>query len=322
MKLHNLKDRQKKGYTTWGCMWKQGECGKNQSYVLKNQDGQQVSMQSRITAYWPEGSVKWTAHTACADQLTEEIEVLAAEDKDADLSHSLIVLRKAEGILVKTQTLSFYVPYKGASILEDLSVCGEKRVSAAKPVLLLEEPFTKDGRAGQLQQQYEGLVEEVMLEEDGPLQAVIKYTGIHVSKDGERKLPFIIRLRVGVGSKRLHFTHTFLYDGDENRDFLKGIGLEFTIPITGSMYNRHVRFEGDFGTTHEALAELLTWRPRVPESVYSSQMAGKPLILQENDREIVEKVMEDMPFWDEYDFCQDSPSHFRVKKKIKGEDVC
>lgn len=322
MKLHNLKDRQKRGYTTWGCMWKQGECGKKQSYLLKNQDGNQVTMQSRITAYWPDGSVKWTAHTACADQLTEEIEVLAEEGDARDLSHSPMVLKGAEGIFVKTETLSFYVPYKGSSVLEDLSVCGEKRVSYAKPVLLLEEPFTKGEKIGQLQKQYEGFVEEVTLEEEGPLQAVIKYTGTHISKDGERKLPFIIRLHVGVGSQHLHFTHTFLYDGDENRDFLKGIGLEFTMPIKGGMYNRHVRFEGDFGTTHEAMAELLTWRPRVPEAVYSSQIAGEQLILQEKDREIVEKVMEDMPFWDEYDFCQDSPSHFRVKKKIKGEDVC
>lgn len=322
MKLHNLKDRRKRGYTTWGCMWKQGECGKNQSYVLENQDGTQVPMQSRITAYWPDGSVKWTAHSACADQLTDEIQVLTADGNTQKISHSLIISRETEGILIKTEALSFYVPYRGFFLFEGLTVHGENRVSSASPVLLLEEPFTKNEMTGQLQKQYQGFVEEVTLEEEGPLQAVIKYTGVHISKDGDRKLPFIIRLHVGMDSERLHFTHTFLYDGDENKDFLKGIGLEFTIPVKGSMYNRHVRFEGDFGTVHEALAELLTWRPRVPEAVYSSQMAGKQLILQENDREIVEKVMKDMPFWDEYDFCQDSPSHFRLKKKMKEEGVC
>ena len=76
MQLHSLGQREQKGYTTWGCMWEKGRCQKESGYVLIGKDGKEVQMQSRITAYWTDGSVKWTAHTAEASQLGDTIEVL------------------------------------------------------------------------------------------------------------------------------------------------------------------------------------------------------------------------------------------------------
>ena len=73
MKLHTLGKRQKIGYTTWGCIWEKGEVTKGQDFVLENADGSRVPVQSRITAYWADGSAKWTAHTADAAKLTDEI---------------------------------------------------------------------------------------------------------------------------------------------------------------------------------------------------------------------------------------------------------
>ena len=60
MELHNLRKTRPMGNTTWGCMWKQGECSEETSYVCTGESGREVEMQTRITAYWPDGSVKWT----------------------------------------------------------------------------------------------------------------------------------------------------------------------------------------------------------------------------------------------------------------------
>ena len=76
MKLHCLKDQKAFGYTTFGCMWKKGECQPETTYVCRTAEGSEVPMQTRITAYWPDGSVKWTAHTADAELLGKEMEVL------------------------------------------------------------------------------------------------------------------------------------------------------------------------------------------------------------------------------------------------------
>ena len=81
MKLHLLEGTRAEGYTTFGCMWRQGECTKETEYLCRRQaaDGtgrEEIPLQSRVTAYWPDGSVKWTAHTADAARLGQDIEVL------------------------------------------------------------------------------------------------------------------------------------------------------------------------------------------------------------------------------------------------------
>ncbi|MEY8353284.1 hypothetical protein AALB39_07955 [Lachnospiraceae bacterium 54-53] len=325
VKLHNLTDREKTGYTTWGCMWDQGACGKDRGYILRNKDRSRVPMQSRITAWWPDGTVKWTAHTARADDLTGEIEVVPAEEGDPEernTGEALRVVKDDNGFWVEAGTLRLHVPKDGRCLFDSLEINGEMRAGKARPVLLLEEPVIAGGLEGRVRKPCEGTVEEVTIREEGPLRAVIQYRGIHVSGAGERKLPFLIRMSVGLSSRRLSFTHTFLYDGDEEKDFLKGIGLSVRVPVKGAMYNRHVMFEGDHGVFHETMAELLTWRPRVPSEIYRSQMKGERLDPRGTDREIIEKVLPDMPFWDEYRFCQDSPSHFAIKKKTGIPDCC
>ncbi len=129
-------------------------------------------------------------------------------------------------------------------------------------------------------------------------------------------------MNVGLNCQELTFTHTFLYDGEEETDFLKGIGLKLLVPMTGHLYNRHVMFEGDHGVFHESMAELLTWRPRVPTEIYKAQMMGEKLELVGENLEVVDRVLQDMPFWDEYDLCQDSPSHFLIKKKTSTTNCC
>ena len=76
MKLHKMTDGPAKGYTTWGCIWDKGKYGRDTAYVCRDQAGNEVPVQSRITAFWPDGTVKWTAHTAKAEALGDEIEVM------------------------------------------------------------------------------------------------------------------------------------------------------------------------------------------------------------------------------------------------------
>lgn len=325
MRLHILSDREKKGFTTWGCMWDQGSCREGDSFILSNSDGEERRMQSRVTAYWPDGSVKWTAHTADSEGLTEEIEVaLRREETAAESSRSQgLVIRNEDGkIIIEAGAITMEVRERGEFLFEKLWLDGVLRAECAGPVLILEEPVSAHGRKAAVEKEYTGLVEKVSLEDEGPLCGVLKFEGCHVSKEGERKLPFVIRMAVGLGSRKLDFVHTFLYDGDEDRDFLKGIGIRMAVPMEDEMYNRHVMMQGDHGMFHETAAELLTWRPRVPEEIYRDQMAGKRLKLKGRDREIVDQVLQAMPFWDTYDFCQDSPSHFMIRKKTAEEDCC
>lgn len=355
MRLHNLNDRVKTGITSWGCMWERGKCTADTEYLVKNEDGSTRKLQSRVTAFWPDGSVKWTAHAADAGKLSDVAEVVAVDGAvgaggsrrdaepvvmerirnlygrqeaefagsgDAGQDDGISIKKEGRRFIITAGELTAVIPENGKWLFERLEIGGTLRAECAGPVLVLEKNVNAHGQAARMDREYEGQVKNVMLEESGPVRAVVKFEGIHVSADGEEKLPFVIRMMIGMGSRKLDFVHTFLYDGDEEQDFLKGIGLRMSVPMQDEMYNRHVRIQGDHGVFHEAAAELLTWRPRVPERVYRDQMAGKRLVLESEEKETVDQVLKDMPFWDTYDLCQDSPTHFRIRKKTEGQNCC
>jgi hypothetical protein len=332
MKLHNIRS-EATGYTTWGCMWKQGECNADtdmdNGFVCKNAKGEKLSasdLQSRVTAYWPDGSIKWTAHTADASKIGNEISLeLADEIKTTEkFNYDEIKIQEEEkAIVINSTSMSIYITKNSPALFDKAIIDGKEAFVNLKPVLQLEEPTEIKGVSARLTKKYTGIVKSIEIEERGKLQTVIKYQGVHVSDtDGDEKFPFIIRMTVGRDCNELKFMHTFLYDGDENRDYLKGIGLTFETPVRGAMYNRHVKFMNDYGMFHEAVVPLMSWRPRIPENLYESQMKGEQLSLQGTDLETVNKVLQDTPYWSEYVLYQDSVSHFGIKKKMAYDNTC
>ena len=319
MKLHPLKNTKTFGYTTFGCMWKKGECSEETTYVCHTKEGKEVPMQSRITAYWPDNSVKWTAHTADAALLGEEIEVLPGK---ASSFQGMSVEENADRLILHSGLITIEVKRDSRYLFESAARDGKVFLSHAKPVLLLEEPIEVQGNSAKMQKNYDGLIESVSVEETGALKTILRYDGIHVSGEGEKKLPFIIRMEVGFNNPNLKFTHTFLYDGDENKDFLKGIGIRFETPVTGAVYNRHVKFTGDYGVFHEALVPLTAWRPRIPAALYERQMTGEKMLLSGEEKALADKMLQDVPVWGEYSLCQDNVSHFSIRKKLTGEHLC
>ncbi|MCM1145824.1 MAG: hypothetical protein NC407_14090, partial [Lachnoclostridium sp.] len=112
MELHNLRKTKPIGNTTWGCIWTQGECSKATSYVCTGESGGEVEMQTRITAYWPDGSVKWTSHTADAATLGNRITVRAekgetAENKETDTG--IVLTETEENITIDTGCFVMYI---------------------------------------------------------------------------------------------------------------------------------------------------------------------------------------------------------------------
>lgn len=329
MFLHNIRS-EAIGYTTWGCIWEKGVCpvteaGKVQKqFVCVNQEGKNIPMQSRVTAYWQDGSVKWSSHTADAALLGEQIEVTLTEEnvQNQGEQECIIVHETEQSLDIQAGALKLYVEKQGKHLVEWVARKGVTVMTKVSPVLQLEEPIQIQGETAKLTKHYEGYIERVTIEEQGPLQMILKYEGSHVFASGDKKLPFIIRMTIGMDSNDLKFIHTFLYDGDEDKDFLKGLGIRFQSPMSGELYNRHVKFTTDHGVFHESLVPLLSWRPRVPQGIYDRQMQGELLNLQGQDKEIVDKVLQDTPYWDTYFFYQDQVSHFGIQKKLAEENCC
>lgn len=335
MELHNLRETKPTGNTTWGCIWKQGECSEETSYVCTGESGGKVEMQTRITAYWPDGSVKWTSHTADAEALGRRMEVKAETNsvtaKKEEFEKGLALTETEDDIMIDADCFVMHITKNASRLFERVEIDGKTALENARPFLELEQPLTEDVcglkhmqsvLSASMIKEYQGKIEKVTLEEVGKLQVIIKYEGIHEASDGEEKIPFIIRMTVGRNIKEIKFIHTFLYDGDENRDFLKGVGIRFEKPLEGALYNRHIKMSGDYGVFHETALPMISWRPKVPENLYEKQMEGQILLLEGEEKEVAECIIKDAPHWSEYNICQDSPSHFLISKRLEGENLC
>ncbi len=336
MKLHGL-GKNAGGIATFGCIWKKGEilakeAAKN-GFDCVNENGEKVELQSRITAYWPDGSVKWTAHSADSKRLGNSIEVKGILSDTMQKHDEEYLTETKEGFVLKGKDFDVHVSKSSGLIFESVKRDGEIIAGSAKAVLLLEQPAATDGYASRITKRYDGAVKKVTLEETGPVQTILKYEGIHVcsfgESRGEEKIPFIIRMFVGASTGEIRFQHTFLYDGDENRDFLKGIGIEFESPVSGPLYDRHVKFTGDAGVFHEVSLSLTSWRPAISGKLYEQQIKGEKIdedVLSScEDDELKNKldfIEENAPHWDSYSIVQDSAQHFRIRKKLGFEDVC
>src|SRR4051812_5874228 len=49
--------------TTWGVPWAKGTLKNNTGFILQGNGGENIPVQSWPLAFWPDGSLKWTAHS-------------------------------------------------------------------------------------------------------------------------------------------------------------------------------------------------------------------------------------------------------------------
>lgn len=106
MKLHKLENRKTGGYATFGSVWEQGEIPKA-GFSLTNEKGEPVPVQSRVTAWWPDGSIKWAAHTADSSLLGEEAEILPLSEQvsDAAKETGIRIVSEGQGYWIDTGVL-------------------------------------------------------------------------------------------------------------------------------------------------------------------------------------------------------------------------
>lgn len=321
---------------TFGSYWEKGTLVipnfKNDgmdSFVLQNENKESIPVQSRITAWWPDGSIKWVAHTADASKMGQEA-ALTAQIKSGEVSEetaelvSMITRSDDNWLYIDNGVLSLKVPtgkYKVDTLAEDIFLNGKLRVKKASPVLYLEEQsnenstnFDLDGQT-KVTRAYKAAIKAVTIEEDGPLALTIKAEGSYQYQN-QNKMKFYIRMYINKDSSDIRFVHTFFFDGDEQTDFLKGLGIRFDTVLEGRPYEHHIRFAGEL-PFKEAAILLNSSYPRLQPSVLKKQLDGKTWGYPADSD--VEKAAADLPVWNRYFLYQDSADHYRIGKQTKPQ---
>ncbi len=320
MKLKNLENRSKQGYTTFGCIWAQGECKPESTFTLSSEVKTNLPMESEVTAYYEDGSAKWTKHTVDASELGVEIEVLIAETKNEVLAGNSVEENESK-IVISGKYLKVNITKDSDKIFDEVYLNNKLEILNGVSVLTLESPKVVDGFRGRFEKDYSTKVLKTTIESRGTLQTVVKFEGVH-TLGNEEKIPFIIRMKVGYTSKKLEFTYTFVYDGDEEVDYLKALGVSFEKPMSSAVYNRHIKMETDFGCFHETVIPLSSWRPRIPVEYYEKQMSGEAVGFEGDIQKDIDFVLDNTPYWSEYDLCQTKDNSFSIKKKLDGDNLC
>ena len=152
MKIHCLDGRKREGFVTFGSVYKEGELSAHTGFKLENEYGEYIPVQNRISAYWPDGSVKWAAHTADASKIGGHGDVSICPRVEEIILSSTIssiqVIRKTDCIKIDTGKISLEIP-NGKNIPADYlakNVQGKngESISCIYPLLKLEEKGKKD----------------------------------------------------------------------------------------------------------------------------------------------------------------------------------
>jgi hypothetical protein len=301
----------------WGVPWPRGERSALTGLALLNQAGSSLPVQSWPTAYWPDGSIKWSGHAALLSS-RDGAAFRLASGTTAEPASGLKVTEAGEDLVVDTGVITARIPRSGSLLVRSISRGG--RVTARDGRLVgIRQSAPEVAAEGTLTQHtFDGVTEKVTVEQSGPVRGVVKIEGKHREADGRAWLPFTVRLYFFAGSEGIRFMHTFVFDGDEHRDFIKGLGVRFSVAMSDSLQDRHVRFSGEGrGQWGEAVRPLTGLRRDAGIDVRAAQVAGKSTPAAENLPPLVGRRLHLIPAWGDFTLSQLNADGFQIRKRTK-----
>lgn len=307
---------------SWGVPFDRGTVKKNQAFSLITPSGEVIPLQSWPMAYWPDGSLKWSGFAAVAAPGAGPI-TLRLEDKASGTFQQKVSVQKERTLLrVNTGTMSCVIPTAGSVLLDSLNVAGRIVGSSARLECLLQQGPSRDYNAPAARK-FLSRIDSVDVEQRGPVRAVVRIRG--KMQSGAREwLPFDVRLYFYAGSSSLRMVYTFMYDGKDQDDFIRGLGLTISVPMHQPFYNRHVRFAGEGpGIWAEPVRPLVgrRWVSDERQNVFPDQVAGHPLPEISRFSPGVQALIRKFPIWNDYRLVQANADGFNIQKRTNPESA-
>ncbi len=291
---------------SWGVPWERGRIRPDVSFQLSGQDAQ-LPLQTWPLAYWPDGSLKWSGFASILPAgLKGPLNLSAVSPVTTTKSASIGITHTDEAVLVNTGVLECAIPLTGPNIIRSLSLAGKTVAGAGQLVCILQDGPQTDPEDSPHREKYLSFVKQVTVEQTGPLRAVIKIDGLHRGVGSRREwLPFSVRLYFYSGQTAVRMVHTIIFDGDAEKDFVRGLGLELEVPMRDAPRNRTVRFAGPDGG--------LWSEPLQPGGGNIAQETGKPF----GDN----PVFASNAIWNDFRLIQPNPEGFTIAKRTNAKSA-
>lgn len=301
---------------TWGVPWPRGAMARDTRFSLTGEGNKGLPVQSWVTARWPDGSIKWTAHAIPAGQ-TGGAELNVEEGKPATVASPIKLRQTGDAVEVVNGPLSWRIGRSGAAIIQSASHNG--RETMREVALVATSQDRADGDDGQplALSRFTSEITKTTVEQEGPIRAVVKVEGRHRGQ-GRDWLPFSLRLYFYAGSEAVRVVHSFIYDGDPAKDFIRGLGLSGLVPMQDAPQDRHVRFAGAHdGVWGEAVRPLTGLRRDAGKGARDAQVAGLKTPDQAALPEAVQRGLKYIPEWGDFTLSQPNADGFAITKRTK-----
>jgi hypothetical protein len=284
---------------SWGVPWSQGSVRPGSTFSL-SANGAAMPLQSWPLAYWPDGSLKWSGFaTVVPAGLASQLSLAPAAASTA-AAGTVTVSKDAKSITVDTGALQCSIPTSGANLIDSIGIGGKAIAGASQLVCILQNGPATNPEDSPARERYLSDVKHVTVEQSGPCRAVVKIEGMHRgTTSGREWLPFTVRLYFFSGQTSVRVVHTIVFDGDQEKDFVRGLGLQIDVPMREEPRNRTVRFAGpDGGMWSE---------PLQPGGGSVAQETGQPFPGN--------PVFAKNAIWNDFKLIQPDPGGFTIVKR-------
>lgn len=320
---------------TWGVPFSRGEVNDARQPLLQQGD-RSLPVDYAPLAYWDDGSVKWGGFSSVIplDTLAQPLSLEMVTAKTAkslkgESSPSLQVTENGENFSVKTGKMQIFFSRKGALLWDSLLYNGVRMGGPATLVCHTQSSPTIEGAGNFSRSEYNCRISQSQVEQAGKVRAVVKIEGSY-SGNGRSWLPFTVRLYLYAGSDRIKMVHSFVFDGNQESDFISGLGVRFSVPFREALYNRHVAFSGsEGGVWSEPVQPLVGRRFLTPPTDSAKTRTSSPLILQQQQMEGMRipdynrfdaksrSLIDQWASWNDFKLSQLTDKAFTVRKRTK-----
>lgn len=322
--------------TTFGVPWPQSKhFPKNTKFTASGASGQDIDLQSWVTGYWADGSVKWTGHAIPASEDVLDEYVVKAVTSGSGINSTISggksnggisVTQSSDDIKVDTGKVTVTFPKKGSVIVKEIQTNGKRIAQNGRLILQSKSGVSHagdDDAESFKTLRFQSNIDNVTVSDHNSARALVTVHGKHEAADKsghDAWLPFVLRFYLYSGSESIKIIHSLVFDGDAEKDFISGVGLRFDVPLEGEeLYNRHVRIAGvDGGLLSEAVQGITGLRRDPGANVRADQFDGKELPDKSTWDVRVSSRMHWIPPWNDYSLSQLSSDGFTLKKRTKA----
>ena len=294
--------------STFGVPFRQGEVTGKTVLELHAADGSIIPADQWTLAKWPDGSVKWAGVAASIPAGNGTLSIVKTTPKKAPLPAASMVEDLGSALKVSTGEITVIIPKQGQYLLESMERGGVKVGGKADLVLATTE------------REYTSEVKSVTLEQDGGVRATIKIEGVHAAQ-GREWLPFIVRAYFYKGSAQMRLVHSFVFDGDQDTDFISSMGLRFRVPFREELYNRHILFGTDDEDVWHESVQPISGRRQLGRGInYTAVQAAFGRVPQRETMDpYAQDLLDNWACWDEYKLTQLTDCAWSIRKRATDD---